>query len=514
MEIEGYSDSDLMNPTEIEKECYIHDEIEAKDSNKIRKNVCFNEAPLIKHTDNEQYCIFHLPSKDKDKKTFEGTSGNEKGVNFTDALNYRLNFFEIKLDEIEKLTGYEQEEIKKDFYYDFRYVWFPSKLPLRRHRFRANVDFESATFSSVADFKGAKFTGDANFSYATFCGKAHFGRAVFEKEAYFRSARFQEEAEFTKARFSNTERAYFKKANFSKDCFFDETQFYNSVSFNSAIFGKDSDIIIRDALFEKSVDFQYCSAEGYLRFSNLKQGNENSFDFREAAFENAVRVSFHSMRLHPYWLIGCDCSKFVFSACRWKNFEEKSLRAAAELKVIEKVDHSHSLLAKTCWQLADNYEEIKNFTRASKFRRMALDTEWLERKKIILNWWNEELTFSEFLFKFGEKIKNPPYDFLHSAYRWTSAYGESWGRAAWVLVGIWLFFSSCYWLFGEFGTEKNVEYLSFGKSVGYSLFVMILQKPDPRPLSTLTYLIYGLETILAPLQAALLALAIRRKFMR
>ena len=47
-----------------------------------------------------------------------------------------------------------------------------------------------------------------------------------------------------------------------------------------------------------------------------------------------------------------------------------------------------------------------------------------------------------------------------------------------------------------------------------SLGVASFQRPEPNAADTLTKLLVTLETILAPLQAALLALAIRRKFMR
>jgi len=43
---------------------------------------------------------------------------------------------------------------------------------------------------------------------------------------------------------------------------------------------------------------------------------------------------------------------------------------------------------------------------------------------------------------------------------------------------------------------------------------MSLQKPEPKPLTGTAQTLVLLETILGPLQAALLALAIRRKFMR
>lgn len=51
-------------------------------------------------------------------------------------------------------------------------------------------------------------------------------------------------------------------------------------------------------------------------------------------------------------------------------------------------------------------------------------------------------------------------------------------------------------------------------AVVHSLYVSALQRPDPKPADALTKLFVILQTIFAPLQAALLALAIRRKFMR
>ena len=43
---------------------------------------------------------------------------------------------------------------------------------------------------------------------------------------------------------------------------------------------------------------------------------------------------------------------------------------------------------------------------------------------------------------------------------------------------------------------------------------MTLQKPEPRPATGVAQALVMVETILGPVQAALLALAIRRKFMR
>jgi len=56
--------------------------------------------------------------------------------------------------------------------------------------------------------------------------------------------------------------------------------------------------------------------------------------------------------------------------------------------------------------------------------------------------------------------------------------------------------------------------LKFSRALIYSAGVMTLQKPEPRPATTAAQTVVLLETILGPVQVALLALAIRRKFMR
>jgi hypothetical protein len=56
--------------------------------------------------------------------------------------------------------------------------------------------------------------------------------------------------------------------------------------------------------------------------------------------------------------------------------------------------------------------------------------------------------------------------------------------------------------------------LPIKKIFTYSLGVMSLQKPDPKPVTIAAQTIVIFETILCPIQAALPALAIRRRFMR
>lgn len=56
--------------------------------------------------------------------------------------------------------------------------------------------------------------------------------------------------------------------------------------------------------------------------------------------------------------------------------------------------------------------------------------------------------------------------------------------------------------------------LGWREAALYSFNVSILQKPEPKPKELWGSALVSLETVLGPAQAALLALALRRRFMR
>jgi hypothetical protein len=63
-------------------------------------------------------------------------------------------------------------------------------------------------------------------------------------------------------------------------------------------------------------------------------------------------------------------------------------------------------------------------------------------------------------------------------------------------------------------TDEVGQPQTLTKALVYSLAVITLQRPDPRPLTVLAWSAVLAETILGPIQAALLILAVRRRFMR
>jgi len=117
---------------------------------------------------------------------------------------------------------------------------------------------------------------------------------------------------------------------------------------------------------------------------------------------------------------------------------------------------------------------------------------------------------------------------LHILYRYLSGYGEKIGLAFAWLFGAWLFFALLFTQVGfvrsapssvpdretytidDVGAPLNV----CKEALAYSLAVMTFQKPEPRPLTATAKFAVLAETIFGPIQAALFALAVRRRFMR
>jgi hypothetical protein len=165
----------------------------------------------------------------------------------------------------------------------------------------------------------------------------------------------------------------------------------------------------------------------------------------------------------------------------------------------------YRLLTLACRQLAVNAEENHRYDQASDFR-----------------FWSMELQRKE-----GWRARGRlPVGILHTLYRYLSGYGEEIGRAFLMLVAIYLLFAFVYTRVGFVHPPSSVaETITTAnnevgqpqkpmKALAYSLAVSTLQRPDPRPLTTSAWFAVLAETILGPIQAALLILAVRRRFMR
>lgn len=467
--------------------------------------------PFYEEFEGKRYCVFHFPSE-------------KKRAAFKEALTRKINAED----------------------YDFKGVWFPDELQFTDFTFNGAADFSYATFNAPAYFYAtfgagayfvkAKFSAEADFTSATFKAGAYFNTATFNAVAGFSSAVFSAQADFNGAAFNATvdfssavfdDTADFSSASFQAVTYFNNVTFNKVAYFNSAIF--TAPVHFRSASFCGVADFSYATfnaaahfyaafnAEAgfrnatfkdYLRFA-ASEGRKglsdlSLFDFQYARTEKPDQVSFHTLTLSPQSFVNLDARKFNFTNVEWRGrLKHRCIRQEIADLEKRKVSSPHRLLSIACRQLAVNAEENHRYEEASELRYWSMDVRrrenWHGFAVWRLSWW----------------------------YWVASGYGERVFRAFLVLLGMCLLFA---WLYTQkpvgfahqpgvgatsaAGNEEAAVPLHFRDAVTYSASVMTLQRPDRRQITRLARNLVFLETVLGPLQAALLALAIRRKFMR
>ena len=392
----------------------------------------------------------------------------------------------------DKREAFQREVARKldRGYLDFSGAQFPSlRLPETGLRLaRGCPIFTGAEFHSAVDSDWAIFEGVAAFSSTIFHESASFSGAAFHYDADFRGAEFHGNVDFSHASF--TRQARFSHAVFHEHAEFDQCHFREAVSFDWA-------------RVCKSLWFS-----GSDKTSVFEPGSSLNLQF--ATFDRPEAVVFSSVRLHPAWFVNTDAGKFAFTKVTWPQLAR--LRWIWEdLQAVKTGDPKAALgepeesLSIACQRLAVNSEENQRYDDASAFRYAAMDLRRRSKKfrglLWRLEWW----------------------------YWFASGYSERLVRSAAVLAGIWFLFTFLYTQVNFVRWEPKVENaaqartavaaawiqpLKFTEALGYSAAVMTLQKPEPRPSSLTAKNLVLLETILGPLQAALLALTVRRRFMR
>jgi len=379
--------------------------------------------------------------------------GKEKASDFEKAL-------QVKLDS-------------KDF--NFRGVWFPYETPFEGFLFTEEADFTGATFSTIANFKKAKFSKNARFSNATFTEGANYFRADFDALAGFMDAKFIAEADFSYDKFS-------RGADF-------DSAFGREANFNYATFNGEA--YFRYATFKNKVNLRSATFGDHVRFGQKEFGEHSSLDLQYARIEKPDHVSFDSLTLHPHWFVNVDPRKFDFINIEWKRqtIEQEIDNLRKMMEPTKKKDKlsSYRLLARTYRQLAVNAEENNRYDEASDFRYRSMELWRIDKQHHSFN------------------------AMVGCLYWLASGYGERIGKALLVLSAIWVTFAIGYVLTGHIQIHRWYDIFN---AFTYSLGVITLQKPEPKSTGILTSALITLEMILGPLQAALLALAIRRKFMR
>jgi hypothetical protein len=412
------------------------------------------------------------------------------------------------------------------------------------------VSFVHAEFRSSVDFSNASFH-NVHFEDATFGSQANFLESLFHEDVFFNNTKFGYKA--------------------------DDRIRSSHVVFDGAAFGKDSRVFFDNTWFSWHTSFDYARFDGYVFFKNTAENPVFDTVFERhafwsllkilnATFDRPDKVFFEAVRLRPSWFVNVlpELRKFNFTNIDWSDEDGRFITIEGELRVIEKLTkhHSRRLLAIVFRQLADNAEANSRFEDASLFRRLSMETEWVEKKKRLRNLINNlDVAAGKLKTRFGQQmigksaneglgreeaadifggIRKSDGFFIHLIYRTTSYYGESWAWALIMLLLIVLVVFPLIYTRTQFQVcpkekplamslavceskdeqvKKNCECttggLGSGEAVVHSLTTATLQNVDYRKPTTKkgeTTII--LEKIFAPLQAALLALALRRKFMR
>src|ERR1043166_1348763 len=471
------------------------------DCERWMRSVC-EGLPFYKKHEGKRYCVLHYPGKDKVsafdealKRKLDAQDFDFRGVWFPDKVNFSKFTFTTPANFNSATFSAEA---------NFYSATFSATARFNSATLSAEANFFSAMFSAVADFTSATFSAEANFYSATFSAEARFTSATFSAEARFTSATFSAEANFFSAMFSAV--ADFTSATFSAKARFNYATFSAVADFFSAMFSAVA--YFTSATFSAKARFFSVTFKDYVRFAGGKKEigflDDSSLNLQFAKIEKPDRLSFHTISLRPHWFVNVDARKFEFINVDW-SWRDTSIKQ--EIKSIgeEDVLSRHRLLAIACRNLAVNAEENHRYEEASRFRYMAMEARRLERWRGVafwtLGWW----------------------------YWLASGYGERVWRAFVVLIGVWLVAAALYTRVGfarwepRVSTEQEAaearrdevgEPLRVPRALTYSLGVMTLQKPEPRPATNAAQTLVMLETILGPVQAALLALAIRRKFMR
>src|SRR5258708_10145484 len=145
-----------------------------------------------------------------------------------------------------------------------------------------------------------------------------------------------------------------------------------------------------------------------------------------AHIDHPEYVSFHTLKLRPYWFINIDRRKFIFTKVDWSECSGGRLGSNIdkEISILKDADSPRRLLSITYRQIALNAEENHRYKQASMFRFCSMDVRRREhsltRSVFTIDWW----------------------------YWAASGYGERAGQAFGVLLLLWLLLSIPYFFVG------------------------------------------------------------------
>jgi uncharacterized protein YjbI with pentapeptide repeats len=306
-----------------------------------------------------------------------------------------------------KLNLTEAEFVSK---VDFFEQSFPEFVDFTRAHFKDLADFRSVSFGKGACFLGAAFSRGARFDQAQFNGTTQFLRTRFEKApAYFFGASFKE--------------VTFSWAHFEKDAIFFDCKFPQGARFVYATFQEGAEF--RDTEFAGMADFSGSTFLGECTFRSNKRSPPlfKELDFGKVNFGKDRRVVFDGVNLEHASFLDTDLQIPRFSGITWprRTYLKYKRQHLADDQLNMALDQAGKV-EENYRQLILNFEAHRNYSDAEDFYVGEME---MRRRRL----WNQK---PRILWQcLG-----------HEIYRFCSAYGTSYPRAACVFL-LGLIFFSC-----------------------------------------------------------------------
>ena len=370
------------------------------------------------------------------------------------------------------------------------------------------TDFTAANFlsrsqrSKTIDFSGAQFRGENTYFVGALLDSEliQFSDATFiGTNTLFIGAKFSgQNLNFSRTDFSAHNLVFTGAKYGSKLTRFAKTKFNSEVtSFDNTAFS-GADVLFDEARFKGKVTFLKTSK--LLTFTGEEEvfGSRTWVQFDHCWIDEQELLTFSNVLLHPGWFINVDIRDVVFTDVKWYGMPggpKGTIRREIYALKERNVESPHALLAQACRRLSANAEDQHEYPLANEFHYWSMEAQ------------RKEGPFSKFA----------PWR-LTWWYWALSGYSERPARAAIWLLFILVGFAGFYMLEGPEGVRKLSQahvISSVWQSVVYSLGVMTrLRGTIPISEDASIRAAAILEGVLGPFQIALLALALRRKFMR
>jgi uncharacterized protein YjbI with pentapeptide repeats len=436
--------------------------------------------PALADPQAQGYCILHAPWDGKDLSAFQAAIDEiiKEAREGSGTCDFWHCYFPPSYDcqNLEEAFKFNCDFMETKFsgYANFMRAVFSGYADFMEAEFYEYADFTEAEFPVHAHFVKAKFSRGAGFVRAQFFRSADFSEAEFSRYAGFIQAKFSGDANFGGAKFSGY--ANFQGAEFSEGASFSEAKFYGNAYFGGTKFFGE-------------IDFNTAEFRQLADFSKVETAKNATVHFQGVKLLKPQQVFFHHVDLSRWSFLDTDLRRIDFNDVTWGTIRRLLSRRTAlfdELNVSNQKDDL-AKVERLYRHLKQNYESQRDYGRAGDFYYGEME---MKRRQL-----------------------NPLGQIPFWIYRILSGYGESYPRALFWLIVMWLLFAVLFTVVGY--TDEWGNHADLWRSLIYSA-----QSMTPFHELNITFhsawgkAIKLVASVLGVIQIALFGLALQRRFKR